>query len=241
MDYPTVLRTYTTLALVCRRWRDLLRASGPLAIRAKSRLQLQRLGAARTMAIGELEVEGQERGAAGKKGMQQAVERLLEAEAFRQTSGPTLRRLCGIESSAIPARFLARSAPYYPNLQCLDGVWGVPRSGMPTGITQLGLLDTMHYVGYDMVDIGAAFEPLQKLQVLSLRGVSADLLQLPASLQVLLVCDCRLRNIEESRLVNQGLRAGRYDVYMAAGSGGGTVRLLMHFFNGFPASWEQFY
>lgn len=70
-----------------RRWRDLLRASGPLAIRAKSRLQLQRLGAARTTAIGELEVEGQERGAAGKKGndaLVENVEILLKCGRGRQ-------------------------------------------------------------------------------------------------------------------------------------------------------------
>jgi hypothetical protein len=43
------------------------------------------------------------------------------------------------------------------------------------------------------------------------------------------------------RLVEQGMRAGRYDLHLAEGTSGGTVRLLMHFYNGFPASWEQFY
>jgi hypothetical protein len=43
------------------------------------------------------------------------------------------------------------------------------------------------------------------------------------------------------RLVDQGMRAGRYDLHLAEGTPGGTVRLLMHFYNGFPAAWEQFY
>lgn len=37
------------------------------------------------------------------------------------------------------------------------------------------------------------------------------------------------------------MKAGRYDVFVAGDSPGGTIRLLMHFYAGLPASWEQFY
>lgn len=52
---------------------------------------------------------------------------------------------------------------------------------------------------------------------------------------------CKQLAMHMCRLKDQGMQAGRYDVYMADGSSGGTVRLLMHFYNGFPAAWEQFY
>lgn len=44
------------------RWRDLLQASGPLAVRVSSRQQIEHLAASSTLAIGELEVESNMRG-----------------------------------------------------------------------------------------------------------------------------------------------------------------------------------
>ena len=97
------------------------------------------------------------------------MEQLLETSEFQQTSGPTLRRLCGafsliptllleaatvrrsaassmsgcklvvmliagLESSAIPARYISRNSHHFPKLQCLDGVWGIPRKVRPATV-----------------------------------------------------------------------------------------------------------
>jgi hypothetical protein len=39
--------------------------------------------------------------------------------------------ITGLESSAIPARYMSRNSQHYPKLQCLDGVWGIPRKVRP--------------------------------------------------------------------------------------------------------------
>ena len=112
--------------------------------------------------------------------------------------------IAGLESSAIPARYMSRNSHHFPKLQCLDGVWGIPRKvrpasshchdmvievarsldcrhdivlttcshhlqPLPPSIKQLGLIDTLHYVGYGMTDVGSSLENLQVPSALSFK------------------------------------------------------------------------
>mmetsp|Transcript_10048 Transcript_10048/g.30094 ORF Transcript_10048/g.30094 Transcript_10048/m.30094 type:complete len:269 (-) Transcript_10048:1002-1808(-) len=232
--FEWVVKERSKLQLVCSKWKDALDRISPLCVRVRTSNHLDKLAVSK-FAISELEVAG------GQIGIQGKMRKLLAAKEFQTLSGPTLRRICGVENTNIPQPFLTPHVSHFSNLQVLDGVWGIPATGLPQSLQQLGLIDTSHYVGYDMKDVGKSFEDLQHLEVLSLRGVRVDLDLLPPSLQVLLTCDCRVENMHScSRLQMQREQAGRYQLYIADDARGGVVRLQMHFFTGFPTTWEQF-